>query len=143
MQDVTPYPYKLLNKYPGMRIRDEVIWDEYVKRHRDAFIKVWYNVPLGDPFPNEMDAAIAKANGGFEVSQWRIDVLAEDEDSFAVIEVKPEADSRAIGEALCYAELLKKEWNLAKPVIPIVLTNRISPIMEQVAKMMNVIVIVP
>ena len=137
------YKYGLQNRYPGMRIRDEVIWDEYVKKHPHAFNFTWYNVPLGDPFPDPDKKILALANGGYEVGQWRIDVLAEGDDGLVVIEVKPNADSRALGEALAYTALLKKEWGISAPVVPVVLTDKMSPILEQAAKLMGVVVIVP
>jgi len=138
-----PQPYGLLNKYAGMRIHDETIWDEFVKNHPDFFLSVWYNVPLGDPFPNEDEKIIAKANGALEVSQWRIDVLGETPDAFVVIELRPHADARAIGNAIAYSKLLEKEWELVKPVVPMILTDKITPIMEVAANMCRVRLMVP
>jgi hypothetical protein len=138
-----PKPYGLLNKYPGMRIHDEVIWDQFVKNHPDFFLSVWYNVPLGDPYPDEEEKIKAKANGALEVSQWRIDVLGETSDAFVVIEIRPGADARAIGNAIAYKKLLEKEWEPVKPVVPMILTDRISPIMEEAAKLCRVRVMVP
>lgn len=137
------FPYKLNDKYPGMRPGDEVIWDEYIQKHPDAFKEVYYNVALGDPFPNEEEKIPAIANGAYEVSQWRIDALAESEDAIAVIEIKPNAGAGALGQALAYVKLIQKEWDLQKPVYPVVLTDRISPVMEQAAKLLGVAVIVP
>jgi hypothetical protein len=138
-----PHRYELKNKYPGMRLGDEVIWDEFVKNNPDFFLSVWYNVPLGEPYTEEEKAVEARANGGWDVSQWRIDVLGETADAFAAIEVRPDADARALGNAIAYAKLLKAEWGLVKPVIPVVLTNRMSPIMEKAAAICGVRVLVP
>lgn len=140
---LVPQPYGLLNKYAGMRAGDEVIWDQFVKNHPDFFQSVWYNVPLGDPFPDEQERIKAKANGALEVSQWRIDVLGETPDAFVVIEIRPHADARAIGNVIAYSKLLEKEWQVVKPVVGIVLTDQISPILETAAKLCRVRVMVP
>lgn len=126
-----------------MRVLDEVIWDEFIKNHPNMFSRVWYNVPLGDPFPEEEEKIQAESNGALEVSQWRIDVLGETPDGFAVIELKPHAAAGALGQALAYKELLRKEWNIEKPIQPIVLTDKITPILEQASKLLNVVVLVP
>lgn len=136
------YPYKLQNKYPGMRLEDEVIWDEFIKRNPAAFFSCYYNVPVGDPMPHENEKKEAVQNGGYDVSQWRIDVLAETADGLAVIELKPHAGPGALGQALAYKKLIEKEWQLTKPVVPIVITNGVSSIMLEAAAMLGVQVIV-
>lgn len=137
------FEYKLLEKYPGMRPRDEYIWDDYVQKHPQAFTSVYYNVPLGDPFPEDDAKIEAKANGAYEVSQWRIDALAEDDTAIYVIEIKPDAGAGALGQALAYVKLIQKEWNIIKPIYPVVLTDKITPVMEQAAKMLGVLVLIP
>lgn len=126
-----------------MRMGDEVIWDEFVKNHPDFFLATWYNVPLGDPYPDEDAKIEAAANGALEVSKWRIDVLGETADAFVVIEIRPHADARAIGNAIAYSKMLEKEWNLVKPVVPMILTDRISAIMEVAAGLCRVRLMVP
>ena len=138
-----PHPYGLLNKYEGMRAGDEVIWDQFVKNHPDFFLSVWYNVPLGEPYKTEEEIAEAKANGAWEVSQWRIDVLGETADAFVVIELRPHADARAIGNVIAYSKLLEQEWGVVKPVVGVVLTDQISPILEKAAALCRVRVMVP
>lgn len=143
MQILTPKPYKLLDKYPGMRLGDEVIWDEFIKSHPDFFLSCWYNVPLGEPFPDAEQKIEAMANGAWEVGQWRVDVLGETADAFACIEIRPHADARALGNAIAYSKLVRGEWGITKPVVPVVLTDSISPIMEKAAAMCGVRVLVP
>lgn len=138
-----PKPYGLLNKYPGMRLGDEVIWDEFVKNHPNFFLSVWYNVPLGEPYNNEEEKAEAKENGAYEVSQWRIDVLGETADAFVIIELRPHADARAIGNVIAYSKLLEKEWEPVKPVVGMILTDKISTIMETAAALCHVRMMVP
>lgn len=132
------FPYKLMNKYPGMRPGDEVIWDEFIKNHPTAFARVWYDVPLGDPFPDEAAKREAQATGAWDVSRWRIDVLAENGEGLHVIEIKPLAGASALGQAIAYRRLLWTEWNVQQPTHSVVLTDSISPIMEKAAALCGV-----
>ena len=142
LTDLKSYPYKLLPKYPGMRLADEVIWDEFIKKNPDSFLGCWYNVPLGDPFPEEAAKEEAVQNGGYDVSQWRIDVVAKTKDTWVVIELKPNAGPGSLGQALTYSKLLEKEWGLTQPVIPVVITDSLSPILEQAAALLKVQVLI-
>lgn len=143
MKNIIPKPYGLLNKYDGMRLGDELIWDEFVKNHPDFFKHVWYNVPLGNPYPDEEKEIEARANGAYEVSQWRIDVLGETADAFVIIELRPHADARAIGNVIAYSKLFEQEWEPVKPIVGVILTDQISPILEKAAAMCRVQVMVP
>lgn len=126
-----------------MRMRDEVIWDEFIKNNPDSFSQVWYNVPLGEPFKDPRLRREAKNNGAWEATQWRIDVLAESDFAYYVIEIKPNAMGGALGQALAYKALLEKHYVLEKPVLPIVLTDVVGEITDEAARLLGVQVIIP
>ena len=126
-----------------MRTRDEVIWDEFIRTHPDRFDRVWYNVPLGEPYKDLDLRREAKDNGAWESTQWRIDVLAEDQDFFYVIEIKPNAMGGALGQALAYKALLQKHHQVDKPIITIVLTDVVSEITDEASELLGVAVIIP
>lgn len=135
---IKPYPYKLMQKYPGMMKRDEVLWDAFVMQNPDAFEQVYYNVPLGDPFPEETTRAQAKWNGAYEVSQWRIDVVGYTTGRWFIIEVKPNAGAGALGQAVAYTNLFQKEYEITEPITPAVLTDEITPILQEAAGQLRV-----
>ena len=63
-----------------------------------------------------------------DLTRWKIDVTAEDNENFYIIEIKPNANAKAVGQALAYARLWSEEMKPAKPVIPVVLTDMRNPI---------------
>lgn len=137
------FKYQRLHKYPGMRPHDVAIWNQYIKNHPNAHTRVWYDVPLGDPFPDATEHDHVHKTGAFDVSRWRIDVLAESENGIAIIELKPNAGASALGQALAYEKLIRKEWKLEVPTIPVVLTDTLSPITEEAARLLGVLLLVP
>ena len=139
----TAQPYKALNKYPGMGPNDAAIWETFIMEHPGQFFHVWYNVHIGDPVGEDHDHDEMKDNGMFDVSCWCIDVLAEDENGFWVIEIKPNALAGALGQALAYTELIKREHEFDKVIRPAVLTDDIAPITQQAAALLGVALLTP
>lgn len=130
-------------KYPGMRPNDVAIWDEFILSHPDAFIRVWYDVHLGNPVGQHHDEQEMKDNGMYDVSCWCVDVVAEDEHGFWAIEVKPNAMAGALGQSIAYAKLLQKDNWGEKPIRPAVLTDDMAPITQEAAVLMGVILFTP
>jgi len=143
MRDKVAYPYKSLHKYPGMRPRDVAIWDQFIINHPGAFERVWYDVHVGDPVDDPRKDDEMRKSGMFDVSCWCIDVVAETRASIYIIEVKPNALAGALGQALAYTKFAKRLNMTNKPLIPVVLTDNISPITLQAAEMLRVILLTP
>lgn len=133
-------PYKLIYKYPGMRPKDEVIWDRFVQQRPGAFDAVYYNVPVGDPSRNEAELDEMKFNGGYGVSRWRVDVLGVKDGKQYVIEIKPSADTHAVGEVLAYKALLVAEGKILPDAIPLIITDDASMILLQACAPLGVAV---
>lgn len=136
-------PYKLLQKYDGMGPNDEVIWDSFIMANPSAFDFVYYNVHIGRPTDDPVIEQTMRRNGSWEVSQWCVDVLAFASGKPYVIEVKPNAGAGALGQALSYTRLLQAEGFIGEDAQPIVVTDNLSPITEQAALQLGVIVAVP
>lgn len=135
--------YELKHKYRGMRPLDEIIWDEFVHRHRGEFEMVWYNVHIGDPARDDDERRMMKDNGAYDVSCWCVDVLAKSGDQFYVIEIKPDARAGALGQALAYKAILEAEGKIPPGSVPVVLTDNLHPITEQAAQLLGVQILVP
>jgi len=91
----------------------------------------WYNVPVGDPSREDFSREEMQRNGAWGVSTWRIDVLAQKGDKYFVIELKPEADTHAIGEVVAYRGLLMSEGKITSNSLPMVITDSASVILKQ------------
>lgn len=136
-------PYKLLDKYPGIRPRDEVVWDSFIMANPTAFERVWYNVHIGDPALTDDERDHMRRTGMYDVSQWLVDVVAQVDDKFYVIEVKPNAGAGALGQAQAYAKILEAEGKLPAGSIPMVVTDAASPITFHAAKLLGVMLCIP
>lgn len=132
------YPFKSLAKYPGMRPNDVAIWDRFLLENPMTFERVWYNIHLGDPVRYEDMREEMQENGMLEVSQWCIDVVAAEKNNLWIIEVKPNAAAGAIGQAIAYTALMRKELPHLTNIYPMVITDDASPITEEAARMLGV-----
>lgn len=131
------HPYRLLNRYPGMGKRDEIIWDKFVQQRPGAFDSVFYNVALGDPARDDIERGEMEFNGGLGVSCWRVDVVGVKDGRQYVIEVKPNAGADAVGQALCNKAILVSEGKVKPDAIPLVITDNASMILLQAAALLG------
>ena len=137
------HAYKLFAKYPGMRPKDEAIWDAFIMSHPETFDFCYYNVHLGDPAHDDAEREEMRANGMFDVSQWCVDVLAFKGAMPFVIEVKPYAGAGAIGQALAYRAKLIDDQFITANAQAAILTDNFSPILLEVCQLLNVAVWTP
>ena len=143
MHVLKEYPYKLLEKYPGMRPKDVIIWDEFIKNNPDTFDKVWYDVHIGEPTERGHTKDEMIASGAYEVSQWCVDVLAMSSFKHFVIELRPGALAGALGQALAYRAILQAEGRIEASAQAVVITDEIIPITEHAAALLGVSLLIP
>jgi hypothetical protein len=127
-----------LPKYPHMRPKDVSIWDAYLDAHASDFLRCWYDVKIGEPIIPKIQVDEVTKQDWWDLSRWAIDVVAEDKNVYYVIEIKPNANAKALGQCLAYAKLLEEKWRTAKPMLPVVITDEINPITAKAAAYMGV-----
>lgn len=133
------HPYGKLPKYPGLRQEDIEIWDAFIEKNPDRFKRVWYNWHVGKPSTDELDFSHPAGIAWYDLTRWKIDVVAEDERYLYIIEIKPHANAKAIGQALGYADLWDDETTPWKKLVPAVLTDLILPNTAIIAKKRGVL----
>lgn len=143
MRKLIAYPYERQTRYPGLRPNDQVIWEEFIRKYPDQFDHVYYDLHLGKPTADEIEASEMHLNGAWDVTQWCIDVVGVQNGVTWIIEVKPNALAGALGQALAYEALAQAEGLVVGPSVPVVLTDTLSPITEEAAKLLGVTVLVP
>ena len=121
----TPQEYRILGSYPHLAPVDVAIWSRFIAENPQRFLRVWYDFRIGDEDAGDPDVAPRTNENWWDLTYWRIDVVAEDAKKFYVIEVKPLANSKAIGQALSYAKIFEEDEKPGKPVVPVVLTDRL------------------
>lgn len=119
----TPYKYIVMPEYPHMGPQDAAIWTQFIRSNPDRFNVVWYDVRVGERETVHGDAPATIAVAWWDLTRWRVDVIAEDAENIYVIEIKPRANAKALGQALAYSALFIDNWKPQKPVIPVVITD--------------------
>jgi len=130
--------YKLLPWFAHMGPADAAIWSRFIAKNPDRFTGVFYDFRVGvEPeMPEGIDSCVHVA--WCDLTHWRIDVVGEDGEKIYIIEVKPYANAKALGQACAYACRFAAEQNPKVPVVPVVLTDRILETTKLCAEAMGV-----
>lgn len=107
--------------------RDIYIWRDFITLYENNFNSFDYDVKVGEgrtPLPewDEETKHIQEL-----LTRKRIDAVGYQDDNITVFEVKPEAGSTAIGQAISYAQLYIREFKPTLPVTPAIVTNEETP----------------
>ena len=106
---------------------DGAIWSRFLDAYADAFESFAYDVALGGVVVDEASGDLATRKGYQYSTALKIDVVGYRAESVWVIEVKPNAGTNAIGAALCYVELGGVDRFTELELVPVVVTDRMSP----------------
>lgn len=141
---VYPLDWKLpgpLGHYPHMAKHDARLWERFLADYAANFERFCYDVALGGFRPDEHTGTLDQRLGWQYSSAVKIDAVGERTDDVWIIEVRPHAGVSAIGAALCYSVLAAVDTFTAKPLVPVVLTDRASPDIRICADALEVAVI--
>ena len=117
------HKFELLPKYPHMRPADVGIWERFLRSNPGKFRSVTYDVRVGDAATVHEGCSECARGAWFDLTRWQIDVVAEDDEAIYIIEVKPLANARALGQVDGYRDLYVWEKIPTKPVKAVVLTD--------------------
>ena len=128
-------------KYTHLYQQDYATWTAYLKSEWNLLDEVWYDVHVGRPMdipPDSPDYMQAVVDG---VSRKRIDVVGRIENRFFIIEVKPEANMKAIGQVVTYTNLFINEFEITGTVQPMVVATTCDADILDIANEQNVIIV--
>jgi len=113
-------------RYPHMLREDQVVWAAFIEKNELVFDEVWYDVHVGRQMdvPEGSPEWMAAVAAG--VSRKRIDVVARLGDVTFIIEVKPIANTTAVGQAATYMNLFVKEFRITGPVSAMVISATVD-----------------
>lgn len=134
--------YRKYNSYPHMRPEDQAIWDRFITKNPEAYNEVFYDVPVGEgaqiPKGTQENIAI-----DFKIlTQWKIDVVGHKGNNTDIIELKPNAGIGALGQIQSYARLYKKIAKPIEQITPVLITDKLRPDMELLAREQGIILII-
>lgn len=129
-------------KYPHMSPTEEKLWDRYLRWSPHEFLRLAYDLHLGDHAPldptwPEWLVRLVKAT-----SRKRVDVIGETADVVYIFEVKDRADMSALGQLLVYEALYIEEYRPTKPIKKVVITDRLGYSMARVFPEFDIEVII-
>lgn len=114
-------------KYPGLKLVESLMVDEFWERYRTAYTAAAYNVRVGRGRPVLEGVEEEFARDWQMSTQLRIDVLLWDGEELTVVEVKELADAEAFGQAYLYKRLLRRTYQTAVPIRSAVLCRDAHP----------------
>ena len=132
-------PYKRYLKYPHLMPEDVKIWNKFISGNPEFFKEVEYDVKVGEgrEYPEAPEGPI-KEDMKY-LSKKRIDVVGFTNDEIYVIELKPKAGMKAIGQALSLAELYRDIAPIDKVVFPTVITDEEIPDARELCSRLGVV----
>lgn len=103
------FPFGPLPKYPHMKPEDVAVWNRFVSGNAGLFERCDYDVCCG---PGEQYDEAMQENMramGTHNTRRKIDVVAYKGDVHTVIEVKPIANMRGLGQILTYRDEYRED----------------------------------
>jgi len=126
------FAFEKLRHYPHMKPKDVLIWERFINKKVVPYDFVEYDVLVGNvpQFPDEMPDNIK--HSGEVLKSRKIDVVGHASDFIDIIEVKPNAGTSALGQALSYVQWYEEKHEPAKIVRPVIVTDFIDENMARV-----------
>ena len=127
-----------MSKYPHMFPIDIAVWERFLQKYSEGYIKFDYDIKVGKPvkmFPYweenyRKDAEI--------LSKFRIDAIGYADDAIDVIEVKPRLNQASVGQILTYTELFLREFKPKLPVTPVIVAGEGNENIVPIAQMYDI-----
>ncbi len=88
-----------------MKPEDVAVWERFIDDHPGYFDTVDYDVPCGKGAPTDSAHPKNIQRDHTILTQKKIDVVGYRGDSVILVEVKPVADMRALGQLITYSHL--------------------------------------
>jgi len=106
-----------------MLAEDTAVWTKYLASPLVTIKELWYDVHVGGGIPLPAEASDMDRRIAAGISRKRIDVVARVGGGFWVIEVKPIADMRALGQVVSYARLFVQDYSPQGEVWPVIVCD--------------------
>ena len=124
---LTLYAPGQMSAYPHMAKRDVEVWQDYLKRYAEEFLAFSYDVALGGTsldLPTETPASLLAWQYS---TALKIDAVGWQGNQAWIIEVRPDATVSALGAALCYTLVARREALTDLPMVPCIVCRNIQP----------------
>lgn len=127
--------------YPHMAKLDAAIWERFLDQYADNFEEVAYDVALGGFLPDESQGDLPTRTGYQYSTALKVDAVLRRAGELWMVEVKPSAGVSALGGALCYTVMAEQDGFSTFPLVPVVVTDQVSPDITFCAETLGVTVV--
>lgn len=115
-----------------MKPEDVMVWERFIQARPDFFSTVDYDFRVGEGAPQAPTLPENIARDGKILTQKKVDVIGYKDNDIYIIELKPTADTRALGQILAYYNLYIKDNPNARNVHKMVIAGEIERELEDV-----------
>jgi len=119
-------------KYPQMLEEDWPVWDRFLELYSDIFLWFYYSVKVGGQINLDPKIPDNIAKAWYDSTAKRIDVLGEKENEIWIVEVTTQPGLRAVGQILSYFNLWILDPKIDKPIVNVLVAERLDPDLEYV-----------
>jgi hypothetical protein len=116
--------------YPHMAKRDVEVWVDFVAAHGAEYVAFSYDVAFGGQsleLPGETPQSLRAWQ---YTTALKVDAIGWQANQVWIIEVRPDATVSALGAALCYTLVAKREGLTELPMVPAIVCRNIQPDVE-------------
>lgn len=110
-----------------MAKRDEAVWVKFLGRRAGDFLAFAYDVALGGRIVEFPGMTPEERLGWQYATALKIDAVAYQADLIWVIEVRPEATVSALGAALTYTLVARRDDVFDLPILPAIVCETMQP----------------
>lgn len=119
-----------------MMAEDRDIWTKFLQSNEYEIDRVWYDVHCGLGLPVRTGATPMEYKIAQGVTRKRIDVVCSVKNEIWIVEIKPHANMKALGQIIVYERLFRTEYLAAGKIVPVILCWTADPdIMVDLAKL--------
>lgn len=135
-------PYQIMRSYTHMASADTVVWERFIRANPTYFDAVAYDVQVGSG-PG-FDTVVNPETGGDLEALYKkkIDVLGVKDGVHIIVEVKPRADSRAIGQVEGYRDLALRDLPGLKGPKMLIVCESIVPDVDYLAQKKGIALVI-
>lgn len=136
------FKFEKLAKYPHMKPEDVVVWERFITKNPDFFDTVDYDVALGEGAPQDPSLPENIARDGKILTQKKIDVVGYKGNDVSLVEVKPIANMRGLGQIITYFKLYEKPEDIAGVVFKVIVAGAVERELDDVFKENDVLLMI-
>ena len=121
------FKFKKLAKYPHMKPEDVAVWERFIEKKGSFFDSVDYDMAVGNGRPQRSDLPENIRRDGKILTQRKIDVVGYNDLGISIVEIKPIADARALGQIEMYFDLFVAVLGGEGEIFKMVIAGDIEP----------------